>query len=117
MDRAIWRPARSEDRPDRLDRAHSNLRDAQLRAAGAGKYASLSGACGKQPKAFDRSRSPPRRLSNRRQRQRADFRYRSARRYGGRGKKKQETDITREKSIGPNSPGCLNEPNFLKFPL
>src|SRR5215468_3216222 len=117
MDRAIWRPARSEDRPDRLDRADSNLRDAQLRAAGAGKYASLSGACGKQPKAFDRSRSPPRRLSIRRQRQRADFRYRSARRYGGRGKKTQVSDITGENSIGPISAVCLDEHDFLSLPL
>src|SRR5713226_588297 len=35
MDREIWRPARSEGRPDRLGRADSVLRDAQLRATGA----------------------------------------------------------------------------------
>ncbi len=45
MDRAVWRSARSQDRSDRLGRAHSVLRDPQLRAARDGEYAGLPRAC------------------------------------------------------------------------
>ena len=63
MDRAIWRSARSPCRPDRLDRAYPDLRDAQLRAARDREYAGLPRAARKQSETLDRSRPAPRRLA------------------------------------------------------
>ncbi len=55
--RAIRRSAQSEDRSNRLDRADSDFRDAQLRPARAREYAGVSRARAKQSEAFDRGRS------------------------------------------------------------
>ena len=63
MDRAIRRSARSQSRSDRLDRAHPDLGNAQLRRARDREYAGLSRAGRKQSQAIDRSRPAPRRLS------------------------------------------------------
>ena len=62
VDRTIRRSARSQSRPGRLDRTHSDFGDPQLRRARCREHAGLSRAPRKQSQAFDRGRPAPRRL-------------------------------------------------------
>ena len=63
LDRAIWRSARSKSRPDRLDRAHSDLGDALLRPARAREHAGLPRPLRQRLTAVDRRRPAPRQLT------------------------------------------------------